>query len=93
MAKAKTKRTAKRTSRRLHGVVSYAPATCNETQLCRIRRDNKDAGDFSIMTDSYVVWLSEQKMGENRKQHIEIPRKEFNKLIQWYLRPQVAVRS
>jgi hypothetical protein len=72
---------------------SYSPATCNETQLCRITRDNKDAGDFYIITDSYWVWLSEHKRGEQRKQRIEIPRKEFNKLIRWYLRPQVAVRG
>lgn len=91
--KSKQSKTASAHKRRLHGVVSYAPATCNEAQLCRITIDNKDAGDYSIMTDSHVVWLSEQKMGEERKQHIEIPRKEFNRLIRWYLRSQVAVRS
>jgi len=44
------------------------------------------------MTNSYVVWLSEQEMGASQKQRIKIPRKEFNKLIRWYLRSQVAVR-
>lgn len=93
MAKAKTKRTVKRTSRRLHGVVSYAPSKCSEAQLCRISRDNFETKDFSIMTDSYTVWLSEQKIGEQQRQHIGMPRAIFNKLIRWYLRSQVAVRS
>ena len=91
--KSKQSKTASAHKRRLHGVVSYAPSKCSEAELCRITRDNQDAGDFSIMTDSYTVWLSEQKMGEQQKQHIEIPRPLFNKLIRWYLRPQVAVRS
>lgn len=86
MTKSKTKRTAKRTSR-------YAPSKCSEAQLCRISRDNFETKDFSIMTDSYTVWLSEQKMGEQQKQHIGMPRPIFNKLIRWYLRSQVAVRS
>ena len=71
----------------------HVPATCSKTQICKITRDNKDCGDFSIETDARSIWLSEQKIGEHIKQCIEIPRKEFNKLIRWYLRPQIAVRT
>ena len=95
-AELKNKTTSNRPAQRrlrVQRVVSYVPAKCSEAQLCRIRRDNIETKDFSIMTDSYTVWLSEQKMGEAQKQHIGMPRAIFNKLIRWYLRPQKAIRS
>jgi hypothetical protein len=61
-------------------------ANCTFRELCQFGRDHIDVGDFSIMTDSTVVWLNEQKIGEHRKQHIEIPRKTFNRLVAHYSR-------
>ena len=55
-----------------------------DAELCNLKRDHFDYGDFSIMTDTRVVWLSEQAMGTERKQHIEIPRHIFNRLIRKY---------
>jgi len=72
---------------------SISVSVASENELCRVRRGNISAADFSIMTDSYTVWLSEQKMGEQQKQHIEMPRATFNKLIRWYLKPQKFVRK
>lgn len=85
------KKNAKRGSLRRR--VSRAPADCSEDQLCRIGRDNISVGDFSILTDSYRVWLSEQKIGESPKQGIEIPPAVFKKLAQWYFRPQRMKRG
>jgi hypothetical protein len=56
--------------------------------VCEIQRDNKDVGDFWMITDGYTVSIHEQKMGEPSKQQISIPRATFNKLIDWYSRPQ-----
>ena len=58
--------------------------TCTEDELQVAERDNVEVGDFSIMTDTRVVCLSEQPLGEDRKQHFEIDRATFNKLICWY---------
>jgi hypothetical protein len=60
-------------------------ANCTFRELSQFHRDHIDVGDFSIMTDSTVVWLSEQKIGAPRKQHIELPRKTFNRLVAHYL--------
>lgn len=69
---------------------AYAPATCTFKQLVTIARDNLSVGDFWIGTDGRNVWLTEQAMGERPKQTFAIKRRDFNRLIKWYLRPQRA---
>jgi hypothetical protein len=61
------------------------PMNATSNELCDLPRDHKDSGNWSLMTNSYVVWLSEQKTGEERKQHFEIPRAVFNRLLRWYM--------
>lgn len=63
------------------------PANCTEAQLCKMHRDHTVIGDFALMTDSYHLWITEQKMGENPRQQIEMTRAQFNRLLRWYLRP------
>ena len=60
------------------------PMNCTDDELCAMEYDNVQVGDFSIMTDTHTVWLSQQAMGEYRTQHCEISRDAFNKLIRWY---------
>ena len=57
-------------------------------QVCALRRDNFDAGDFWIITDGYNVSLAEQKVGEKSTGMVTIPRREFNRLVTWYMREQ-----
>lgn len=71
----------------------YAPATCTFDQLVTITSDNFDVGDFWIFTDTYTVTLAQQKTGEGASKMITIPRRDFNRLICWYLRPQKQVRK
>lgn len=61
-----------------------APMTCTEKQLESMGHDNVQVDDFSIITDTKTVWLSEQELGEDRKQNFEVDRETFNKLILWY---------
>jgi len=49
-----------------------------------MHRDHTEVGDWCLMTDTDVVWISQQKIGEDRTQHIEIPRAVFNRLLVWY---------
>lgn len=69
---------------------SISPAKATEKQMIKIYRDNIDFDDFTIFVDPSldIVYLSEHPLGEKPKQKIEIPRKYFNKLVNWYLKPQ-----
>ena len=57
-------------------------------QVCAQRSDNTSAGDFWILTDGCEVSLAAQKVGEPASEMISIPRAQFNKLIDWYMRDQ-----
>ena len=69
-----------------------APYRASLDDLCRITRDNFDAGEFWIITDSVEVTIAHQIAGEEAKAMVTIPRREFNRLIRWYMRPQKVVR-
>lgn len=56
----------------------------NLTQICSLSRDHYDVGDWSIMTDGQAVWISKQKIGEDRTDHIKIPKAIFDKLFDRY---------
>ena len=60
----------------------------NEKQVCSLRRDHYNVGDWSIMTDGYRVWISRQALGKERTDHIEIPKSVFDKLCDDYRAPQ-----
>jgi hypothetical protein len=65
---------------------AVSPMKATNAQICQMRRDHTDFGDFSLMTDGYTVWVSQQAVGEDRKQHIAMPKGTFNRLLRWYLR-------
>lgn len=67
---------------------SKAPIDATEDDLLNMERDNLEIGDHCILTDSFNVSISTQKMGEPPSQAVTIPRKTFDKLIRWYLKPQ-----
>lgn len=62
-------------------------------QICRLKRDHLDVGDFCLMTDTHNVWISEQPMGEPRKHSVAMTRTQFNKLIRWYTREHKFIRK
>ncbi len=49
---------------------------------------NYSSKDFRISIDGVSVSLTHQRRGEEPRERITIPRQEFNKMIQWYTRPQ-----
>lgn len=57
-------------------------------QLCSLQRDNIDAGDFWIIADEADVTIAAQKTGEHPTERITIPRRYFNRLIDFYQRGQ-----
>lgn len=52
--------------------------------ICSVRRDHHDFGDWCIMTDGYRVWISKQKIKHPRTDHIEIPKTIFDKMFDAY---------
>jgi len=40
------------------------------------------------MTDGYTVWISKQKIGENRTDHIAVPKAIFDRLCDAYTKPR-----
>lgn len=56
--------------------------------VCELPRDHYEIGDWCIMTDGIRVWISQQAMGEQRTDHIEVPKAIFDRLLARYERPQ-----
>jgi hypothetical protein len=70
---------------------TFGNATFDE--LCAFRSDHGNVGDWSIMTDTTVVWISDQAVGHEVRQSIEIPRSVFNRLVKAYLKPRRPIRN
>lgn len=50
--------------------------------------DHHSSNEFRISVDGVFVCLTQQRRGEEPSQQIRVPRQEFNKLVQWYTKPQ-----
>lgn len=59
-----------------------------DDQVCALRRDNYSTDQSWILAGGDTVTLSEQGPGEVATQSITLSRREFNKLIGWYMRDQ-----
>ncbi len=70
------------------GATMKSPANCTFKELVRIHSDNHDAGDFWILTDTNEVTIAAQKPGHPATAMVSIPRRKFNQLIAWYIKPQ-----
>ena len=57
-------------------------------ELCALHRDNYSTKHFWISADGHTVSLYEQTSGEAPKAEINIPRRQFNALIDFYQRDQ-----
>ena len=68
--------------------ISIRKAT--EQQSLRLRRDNLSADDSWILVDvaSDRVTICNQRPGESPTGQVNLTRKQFNKLIDWYNRSQ-----
>ena len=62
--------------------------TVTFNQICSLQTDNAGTKNFWIQLDVGSVHLCEQTSGEAAKGSLTIPRRDFNKLIEWYLKEQ-----
>lgn len=57
-------------------------------QLCALASDNWDTKDFWILTDGRQISIGKQKNGSPAEWIVNIPKKDFDKLIEWYTKDQ-----
>ena len=59
----------------------------NTKEICSLRRDHYKVGNWTIITDGYRVWISQQAMGKARTDHIDMPKAVFDRLCGAYVTP------
>lgn len=70
-----------------------APAHAkNIDEVCSLRTDNFNIPSGWILTDGDQVTIARQKGGEPSTDSVSFTRKEFNRLMSWYFRPQRTVK-
>lgn len=57
---------------------------------CRLQCDNRDFGDYWIITDGHEVTVCHQKLGEAAVEKCSLPVATFNRIVRWWLREQKA---
>lgn len=61
-------------------------------KVCSLQTDHKDLLDYWIIADDTEITIAKQRTGEPCEVSLTIPRADFNKLINWYLREQDKVK-
>lgn len=59
-----------------------------EKKVCELQRDSIDVGRTAFSIDEYHVYLAREDRGAEGR--IEIPRKEFRKIVDWFLTEQAS---
>ena len=56
--------------------------------VCQLRTDHHDIKGAWILWDGYELSIKKQNDGEAPTQEIDFTRAEFNRLVDWWNRPQ-----
>lgn len=59
-----------------------------ESQRLKLSRDNLSTVGHWILLNDNSVTLTAQRVGESATASMRVPRSEFNRLIDWYMRDQ-----
>lgn len=59
-----------------------------ETDICRLRSDHTDTETHWLMVNGGHVTLTAQRVGEKPTESMEIPRRTFCAMVDWYMREQ-----
>lgn len=54
-------------------------------QICKLKRDIIDTDDYWLCVDVGDVRLTKQRNGKPSSASINIPRKDFDRLVVWYV--------
>ena len=69
-----------------------APKDARTTKRIRsLRSDNYSTRDGWILLDGGThISIAQQRQGEGPKGHVSIPRTQFNRMVEWYLKEQAT---
>ena len=70
--------------------MKLSPRKARSDQFTKLNSDNKNTKDYWILLQDDHITIAEQTSGENCKQEINIEKKQFNRLIDWYNRRQLT---
>lgn len=67
------------------------PRDCrNLDEVCKLRTDHHDIKGAWILFDGYTLSMKKQNMGEVPTEEIHFTRADFNRLVDWWNRPQTV---
>lgn len=66
-------------------------AARTEKQICSLRRDNLSARGGWLMIGENSVTIAQQKPGETAAGMATLSRRDFERLVAWYYRPQKRI--
>mgnify|MGYP001597371128 FL=1 len=55
------------------------------SQICKLPRDNYDTAGYWILVGLKTIHFAEQRNGEATTQKMAIPKREFDRLVRWYM--------
>ena len=81
------------TQTRLLPAVASPIESITWSSVCRLKSDSTDTKDYWMCIDGDEVCIAKQRSGESLIEKIKIPRKDFNRLVRWYVKPQTLTSN
>lgn len=60
----------------------------NTDVVCKMESDNFNTKNFWIMSDAEFITIARQSNGEPLINKIDIPKKDFDRMVKWYTNNQ-----
>ena len=57
-------------------------------EVCELQTDHHELKNWWISVDGYEVSIYEQRSGETVHSSVSVPKRQFDALVQWYMRQQ-----
>jgi len=67
-----------------------APIDCSCDQICKMRRDNVESGEFWCQTNGDQITIAHQVTGERPQASITIPRAAMKRFVKFLTTPQTV---
>lgn len=61
--------------------------------ICRLRTYNRNTDDGWLLIEPDTITIARQSPGKSAESMTTLPRRDFDALVRWYLRPQAVRRE
>lgn len=65
-----------------------SPRNANNHNLLSLQSDNKNLKDYWLLVGYDKITITKQSWGEGPEVSVKIPRRQFNILVDWYIKEQ-----